>query len=196
MLLYLLHHRSCFQHYILQDAFFLNYYAKTYAAALDKCRAKPQHIAIPKPFQATLGAGSPQAASLPTGSPPHSSHTSEAAAAAAAAGAASQQPPAGHLSDCKAVLLQLLLGVHIELRMHGAYAAKWGVTLEEGLRPSAATSAYTNFLTDIAHDPQVRAVELYSAGGRGGGSGNTSRHLWGSRHSAGGSSWVSILPAG
>eukprot|EP00775_Hariotina_reticulata_P003373 gene3373-3648_t len=75
--------RSCFQHYILQDAFFLNYYAKTYAAALDK--------------------------------------------------------------------------------MHGAYAAKWGVTLEEGLRPSAATCAYTDFLTDIAHDLQASIAEVLAA---------------------------------
>lgn len=94
--------RSCFQHYVLQDLFFLTRYARAYAAAIDKC-TKPHH------------------------------------------------------SAAKAVVAELLLGVDAELKLHGSYAAKWGVSVDEWVWPSAATSAYTDFLIDIAHDPEVRS---------------------------------------
>lgn len=92
--------RSCFQHYVLQDLFFLTRFARAYAAAIDKCT-------------------SPQ------------------------------------LSAAKAVLADLLLGVDTELKLHGSYAAKWGVAVDEWVWPSAATSAYTDFLINVANDPEV-----------------------------------------
>lgn len=54
------------------------------------------------------------------------------------------------------VLSELLLRVHTELQMHGGYAAQWGVDMTTGFKPSAATRAYTDFLTEVAQDPQVR----------------------------------------
>jgi len=58
--------------------------------------------------------------------------------------------------EAKAVLLQLLLGVHQELQLHDSYAAKWDVdAADEGMRPSPATAAYCSFLMEVAQDPQV-----------------------------------------
>eukprot|EP00882_Tetradesmus_deserticola_P020063 GHRQ01021618.1.p1 GENE.GHRQ01021618.1~~GHRQ01021618.1.p1 ORF type:complete len:202 (+),score=94.11 GHRQ01021618.1:127-732(+) len=93
--------RSCFQHYVLQDLFFLTRFARAYAAAIDKCGHTPQ------------------------------------------------------LSAAKAVLAELLLGVDAELKLHGSYAAKWGVAVDEWVWPSAATSAYTDYLMEVATDPEV-----------------------------------------
>jgi thiaminase len=93
--------RACFQHYVLQDLFFLTRFARAYAAAIDKCGAS-----------ANLGAA-------------------------------------------KAVLAELLLGVDAELKLHGSYAAKWGVAVDEWVWPSAATSAYTGYLMEVATDPEV-----------------------------------------
>jgi thiaminase len=42
------------------------------------------------------------------------------------------------------------------LKLHGSYAAKWGVAVDEWVWPSAATSAYTDYLMEVATDPEVR----------------------------------------
>jgi thiaminase len=59
------------------------------------------------------------------------------------------------LAAAKAVLAELLLGVDAELKLHGSYAAKWGVAVDEWVWPSAATSAYTDYLMEVATDPEV-----------------------------------------
>ncbi|MCU1692280.1 MAG: transcriptional activator, TenA family [Frankiales bacterium] len=43
----------------------------------------------------------------------------------------------------------LVTGVREELRLHGAYAQRWGVDLA-GVQPGAATTAYTDFLLATA----------------------------------------------
>jgi thiaminase len=43
----------------------------------------------------------------------------------------------------------------MELRLHGAYARSWGVDLDQGLAVHPATAAYTDFLMDVADDPEV-----------------------------------------
>jgi thiaminase len=62
------------------------------------------------------------------------------------------------LASAKAVLAELLLGVDAELKLHGSYAARWGVAVDEWVWPSAATSAYTDYLMEVATDPEVRDV--------------------------------------
>ncbi|MCW2778822.1 MAG: transcriptional activator, TenA family [Frankiales bacterium] len=47
------------------------------------------------------------------------------------------------------VFADLVTGVREELRLHGAYAARWGVDLD-GVRPGPATTAYTDFLLATA----------------------------------------------
>lgn len=114
-LVYRHHHvyRACFQHYVLQDAFFLSYYAQAYSAALDRCGGNPQP-------------GSAAAAAAP-------------------------------------VMRALLEAVDHELHLHASYAAGWGVDVSmagSNVTPSAATSAYTDYLMDVADDPQVRPTHL------------------------------------
>ncbi|KAF8066297.1 TH1 [Scenedesmus sp. PABB004] len=101
--------RACFQHYVLQDTFFLAHYAMAYAAALDKCSGAPRY------------------------------------------------------ARARAVLAELLLGIDMELRLHGAYAAKWGVDAGARITPSAATAAYTDFLMAVAHDPEASVAEVLAA---------------------------------
>ncbi|KAG2431981.1 hypothetical protein HYH02_013197 [Chlamydomonas schloesseri] len=63
-------------------------------------------------------------------------------------------------------LTGLLRGVHEELRLHGSYAAKWGVDMTvAGTRPSAATKAYTDFLMDVAdeHGQDGSVAEILAA---------------------------------
>jgi len=93
--------RDCFRQYVAQDAHFLHFFARAYAAALDKC----------------ADALDPEA---------------------------------------RVVIQQLLMGVHMELRLHGAYARTWGIDhLEELDEVNPATSAYTDFLIEVAEDPEV-----------------------------------------
>lgn len=69
--------------------------------------------------------------------------------------AAMDKCTAPEYNDALAVLSELLLRVHAELRMHGSYVAKWGVDMRAGFKPSAATRAYTDYLMEVAHDPEV-----------------------------------------
>jgi thiaminase/transcriptional activator TenA len=55
----------------------------------------------------------------------------------------------------EAVLQQLLDGVDQELQLHDGYAASWGVDSKQLAAPSAATKAYTDFLMQVANDPEV-----------------------------------------
>jgi hypothetical protein len=138
--------RETFQHYVLQDAFFLAHFGKAYAAAIDKLDAdSPSTRDTPLPNGNSNG---------PTNGTSSSSNGSTE-----------------DLSAARAVLYQLLSGVHQELQLHGSYAAKWGVDVSDGaLLPSPATAAYCSFLLEVAQDPKVRVMGG-RAGGRGGGGG-------------------------
>lgn len=49
----------------------------------------------------------------------------------------------------------MMAGVHEELTLHASFASRWGVCME-GVVPSAATLAYTDFLDHTAATAQVR----------------------------------------
>jgi thiaminase (transcriptional activator TenA) len=51
----------------------------------------------------------------------------------------------------------LLLGVLDELRLHDAYAARWGVDLS-AVEPGEATEAYTDFLLDVGESANVATL--------------------------------------
>lgn len=56
-----------------------------------------------------------------------------------------------------AAFTSLQMGVIEELRLHGSYAARWGVDLR-GVVPGAATRAYTDFLFSVASTGTVGEI--------------------------------------
>lgn len=69
-------------------------------------------------------------------------------------------------AEVEAVLEQLLHGVDEELQLHDSYAASWSVDSKQLAAPSAATKAYTDFLMQVAHDPEVSRHTYSSSCGR------------------------------
>jgi thiaminase len=71
---------------------------------------------------------------------------------------------AQRLRDARARVGRLLSSVLDELRLHGGYAARWGVpkeTLERGA--SRETEAYTGFLHSVAADPRSPPGDVLAA---------------------------------
>ncbi|GBF95200.1 phosphomethylpyrimidine kinase [Raphidocelis subcapitata] len=99
--------RDTFRHYVAQDAHFLHFFARAYAAALDKC--------------------------------------------------------ADANAEAHVVLQQLLMGVHMELRLHGSYARTWGVELDALDHVDPACQAYTDFLMATAEDPETTVAEVLAS---------------------------------
>ncbi|KAF5830719.1 hypothetical protein DUNSADRAFT_14125 [Dunaliella salina] len=70
---------------------------------------------------------------------------------------------AGSVLDVKPRLMRLLQGVQEELQLHGSYAAKWGIDLNQGFIPSPATTAYTDFLQAVAHAGDTTVADILAA---------------------------------
>lgn len=80
----------------------------------------------------------------------------------AAAGRGASGDPAAVAAQ-RGVLQRLLLGVSEELRLHGAYAARWGVDVAAAAAPSGATADYCRFLLGVSRDPASHVAEVLAA---------------------------------
>ena len=74
---------------------------------------------------------------------------------AAAYAAAIDKCPLADL-NARADLNHLLLGVHKEVQLHGGFASSWGKEPAGCHQPCTATKSYTDFLNQVADDPEVR----------------------------------------
>eukprot|EP00200_Dunaliella_tertiolecta_P010578 CAMPEP_0202372268 /NCGR_PEP_ID=MMETSP1127-20130417/3487_1 /ASSEMBLY_ACC=CAM_ASM_000462 /TAXON_ID=3047 /ORGANISM="Dunaliella tertiolecta, Strain CCMP1320" /LENGTH=624 /DNA_ID=CAMNT_0048968743 /DNA_START=13 /DNA_END=1884 /DNA_ORIENTATION=+ len=77
--------------------------------------------------------------------------------------AISKAHTAGSVPDVKPRLERLLQGVQEELQLHGSYAAKWGIDLNQGFIPSPATTAYTDYLHAVAHAEDASVADILAA---------------------------------
>ncbi|KAJ8609167.1 hypothetical protein CTAYLR_008407 [Chrysophaeum taylorii] len=64
--------------------------------------------------------------------------------------------------ECISTLHALLGAVTDELKLHRGYAARWGANID-GVSPIRATSAYTQFLTNVSASPDTTVVDVLAA---------------------------------
>jgi thiaminase (transcriptional activator TenA) len=120
--------------YVAQDAHYLRHFSSAYAHAMDKLEAQAQLAEEPG-----VGGGDDDHAQAATAT-------------------------AQRLRAARSEVGTLLSSVLDELRLHGGYAARWGVpkeTLERG--PCPETEAYTSFLAQVASDPASSPGEVLAA---------------------------------
>jgi hypothetical protein len=193
--------RDTFRRYVAQDAHFLHFFARAYAAALDKCsglapeaRLTIQQLMMGGELRAfshrcLLRAGRPaiqehrtmqsawdkERLQLPRGLcscsavvPLLVSHKKRSRRCRSAGQnqrpgnsktivSRCNQPPHTLLSRDPLIVAATAVAVHMELRLHGSYARSWGVDLGALEEVDPATSAYTDFLLEVAEDPEVGA---------------------------------------